>query len=189
MHAIRHLVGAAALLLSTLGAQAAGSLVITPSASAVNPGDSFALQVRGSGFSDSVVGGGFNLSFDPSLLSLDSVSVDTVVWEFVSSNGLTNNAAGTLSDVYFNSFKALLPTGDFSVATLQFSAKASGNSSIQLSESPSFPFANDLAEVIAVDYGSASVSISAVPEPGSMAMLLLGLAGLGLWRRQARSSP
>ena len=70
MKALLQLVAAAALLSGSLGAQAAGSLVITPTGSTVSPGSSFAVQVRGSGFSDNVVGGGLNLSFDPGVLAL-----------------------------------------------------------------------------------------------------------------------
>ncbi len=183
-HFARQAAATAALLASALAAQATGNLVVTPAASTVGAGDSFALQVRGSAFTDAVVGGGFSLSFDPAVLTLTSVSIDTVTWEFISSSGAINNALGTLSDVYFNSFKSVLPTGDFNIATLQFSAKAGGSSTVRLGASPSFPFANDLANVIDVSYGQGLVTISAVPEPASLAMLALGLAAVGMRLRR-----
>lgn len=186
MHALHHLAAAAALLTASLAALAAGTLVITPPSSTASPGDSFAMQVRGSGFSDNVVGGGFNVSFDPGVLALMGVSVDTGVWEFVSSNGLVDNVLGTLSDVYFNSFRPVLPTGDFAVATLQFTALALGSTALQMSASTSFPFANDLAEVVAVDFQAAGMTVTAVPEPQSWALFAAGLGVLGTLARRRR---
>lgn len=181
---IHSLAAALALLTSTLAAQAAGSLVVTPSDGTVDPGASFALEVRGSGFVDAVVGGGFDLAFDPAVLQLTAVGIDTGTWEFISSTGSIDNVAGTLSDVYFNSFKAMLPTGDFAVATLQFLALDAGTSTIRLMSNATFPFANDRAEVIDVGYGSGLVTVAAVPEPAPLMLMSLGLATL-VWRRRA----
>ena len=179
------LMGAAFVTVFTaVDAHASGTVLITPPAASVTVGDSFAVQVRGSSFTDNVVGGGFDLNFNPSLLRLTSVSVDTSVWEFVSSNGTINNTLGTLSEVYFNSFRPILPTGNFAIATLQFTALAVGSSLLTVTGSPNFPFANDLAEVISVNFQGGSVT--AVPEPASMALLTLGLLGVG-WRLRAAS--
>ncbi len=170
-------------------ASAAGSVVLTPANTAVLSGASFNVEVRGSGFTDNVVGGGFNLDFNPSLLSLDSVTINTVEWEFLTNPGVINNAAGTLRDVWFNAFAAPLPTGNFPIAVLSFTAKLPGSSALTLSGAADFPFANDLAQVISVSYGSSTVNISAVPELSSWAAMALGLALMPLLRRRQQSAP
>lgn len=176
----------AALALAGMGAaaQAAGNLVLMPGNSNVQPGDNFAVQVRGAGFTDNVVGGGFNFSFNPMVVNLSSVVVNTTVWEFVSSSGTMNNATGTLVDVFFNSNRLVLPTGNFEVATLNFTAMALGSSALTLAASPSFPFANDNIEIINVSFGNGSVNV--VPEPSTWATMALGLALLPLVRRRLR---
>jgi hypothetical protein len=182
MHAIQKLTATLALAGVCGAASAAGHLVITPASKSVTPGASFSLKVRGDAFSDSLVGGGFNLGFDPALLSLDSVAINTALWEFAPAAGAINNATGKLSDVAFNSFLNS-PTGGFEAATLNFTAKAAGTGMVTLSASPSFPFANTGAEVVAVTFGSAQVT-AAVPEPASLAMMLLGLGVLPLVLRR-----
>jgi hypothetical protein len=99
MKTLQKLCAALALAGLACSAQASGRMVITPSATSTAPGSSFSVDVRGADFTDIVVGGGFNLSFDASLLSLDSVVIDTS-WEFARSGGLIDNASGTLSDAY-----------------------------------------------------------------------------------------
>ncbi len=182
MKNLQKLCAALALAGLAFAAQASGRLVITPSATSTTPGGSFSVDVRGADFTDIVVGGGFNLSFDASLLSLDSVVIDAS-WDFIRSGGLIDNASGTLSDAYFNTFVGT-PTGDFAVATLSFTAKAPGTSMLVLAASPSFPFANVQAELIDVTFGSARVT--AVPEPATWATLLAGVALLGARRRVTR---
>ena len=185
---LKPLLLAATLLAASLAAHASGTLKLSPSTTTADAGDSIVIDVTGTGFTDRVIGGGFNLSFDASVLTLQSVVIDTVTWEFVSSGGLIDNASGTLSDVYFNSIKATLPTGDFSIARLNFTAKANGTSPISLSASGGFPFANDQVELIDVNYLNASVQVGAVPEPASVAMMLSGLAGVMGWQRRRRAA-
>lgn len=85
--------------------------------------------------------------------------------------------------------KTVLPAGKSNVARLQLFAEASDNSAVVLSDSASFAFANDLAEVVVVNYAGATINVSAVPvscrSPESWEMRMQGLASLGLLRRKS----
>lgn len=182
MNSIKSLV--AALALAGLGtvASANGSLVFSPSASTALVGEIVVVEVRGQGFTDNVIGGGFDLNFDPAVLSLGSVEIDTTVWAFITNPGTIDNAAGTLTAVWFNAFNPL-PTGNFPIATLQFTALAPGHSTLQLLANAAFPFVSDQVELIAVDFGNLG-DVSVVPEPSTWASFALGLALLPWLRRR-----
>jgi hypothetical protein len=175
---------AAALALAGLSsvATANGSVVFTPVASEALVGDLVVVEVRGLGFTDNVIGGGFDLNFDPAVVSLSSVQVDNTTWGFATNMGTIDNTAGTLTAVWFNAFQPL-PTGNFPIATLRFTALAPGVSPLNLLANAGFPFVSDQVELIAVDFGNLG-SISVVPEPSTWASLALGLAVLPWLRRR-----
>lgn len=179
----RTLCAALALAGLSSAASATGSLVFSPTVTNTTVGSAVSVQVRGDSFTDMVVGGGFNMRFDAAILSLDAVLVNNAVWDFLVSPGTIDNSAGTLSNTFFNAFTNL-PTGNFAVATLNFTAKALGTSTLELSTSPSFPFANDAVQTIDVNFGTGSIHVTAVPEPSTWATLALGLALLPMLRRR-----
>lgn len=184
MKSIHRLVAALALAGLSSVASASGSLVFSPAASAALVGDLVVVDIRGSGFTDNVVGGGFDLAFNAAVLSLTSVLIDNVEWELFTSPGTIDNAAGTLTAVWFNAFTSPLPTGDFPIARLTFSALGPGFSGLNLAASANFPFVSDAVELISVSFGSGSVNVSAVPELPAWASLGLGLAMLPWLRRR-----
>ncbi len=186
-HRLHRLAAAAVLAIAACGsAAAAGTLVVAPASTNAIAGDSFSVEIRGAGFTDRVVGGGFNLMFDAGVLALTAVAVNTALWEFAPSGGSVDNVAGLLSDVSFNTFASNQPTGDFLAATLTFSAMAPGNATLQLMASGTFPFASHLGDPIAVSFGSGSVAVSPVPEPATWAAMALGLAALPAALRRRR---
>jgi len=161
----------AGLGLALAGATAsAGTLGFAPANTTVFPTNVFNVNVVGTGFAETIVGGGFNLSFDASVLELLSVSI-APAWEFAPSGGTINNAAGTLTDASFNSFVAPL-AGNFTVATLTFRADAEGVSPLTLLPSAIFVWADTAANEVTPTYGIGSVA--AIPEPTSVAMMLAG---------------
>ena len=187
MHVIRKLVAVLALAGACGAASAAPRLVINHPTSVADRGDPIILEVLGTDFTDIVVSGGFNLDFDAHVLHLESVTINTALWDFVCTQPACqwqiDNVAGTLTDVSFNAF-GNSPTGDFLAATLGFTAKAPGTSALTLSASK-WPFVNADAEEIDVSYNypnDSVASVTVVPEPATVASMLLGLGLLGIAR-------
>ncbi|MBI5333609.1 MAG: PEP-CTERM sorting domain-containing protein [Burkholderiales bacterium] len=176
---------AAACAALSPAAQAAPELVVTPSTQTVALGDTLSVDVQATGFADAVVGGGFDFSWDASVLSLQAVAFGPE-WDPLASNtGLLDATAGTVTGLYFNTFTGS-PSGSFLTATLTFKAVGLGTSAITLAANPLFPFANLAAEE--VPFGVVGGTVQAVPEPATVSLLLAG-AGVAGWmgRRQRQA--
>ena len=177
-------------LCASAQAQTANSVGFTPVNTSTEVGNSFSVQVRGTGFADTVIGGGFGFSYNPAVINLASISINRTVWEFAAGAGLHDPASGTVSDVYFASFNGVPPSATgFDIATLNFVAVAEGTSALTLTPSIDFPWVNTDVEVLSVSYGGGTVLVGAVPEPGTWASFGLGLlALLPVMRRRLRAA-
>ncbi len=188
----------AVLVVGASAAQAASvELSTAVDLAALTPGETFTLAVRGEGFALPVVGGGFDLSYDADVLQYLGVSIDTGVWILggppVPPTPSAPDAEGVraVKGVYFNTFSfnppAGLPVGSFAIGTLQFQALGVGTSEVVLSASPSFPFASTGGVAITgITYDSVSASVSQVPVPASLPLLVSALGGLAAWGRRRR---
>lgn len=179
----RHFI-AAVLATTSLWAQAQSIEVQSPLAP-VDIGATFTIDILGKGFANNIYGGGYDVSFDASILRLDKVVVPAI-WELgyvEDTPGPIDNATGTKPGVNFNTLAGR--KGDFTTATLTFTALVGGSSAITLSASPLWPFADDNGEVM-VAFKNGSVTVAAVPEPASVAMVLAGLGLVGMRLRRAR---
>jgi hypothetical protein len=170
---------AAVLATTALWAQAQSIEVQSPLAP-VDIGASFSIDIVGKDFPNIIYGGGYDLSFDASVLRLDSVKVPAL-WELGGGSDPIDNVAGSVTGVNFNTLAG--KQGGFVTATLTFTALAGGNAAITLNASPLWPFADDNGEV-AVSFKNGTVAV--VPEPTSVAMVLAGLGLVGMRLRRAR---
>lgn len=140
MKTLSKLIIAASILIS--GQVAANQIEWgSPSSSLINVGDSFSVDIIGTGFTSSNVdGGGVNFTFDSSILSVLSVTIDPAWDALISSGGTIDNGLGTVDGIYVNTFGAI--TGDFVVATVQFQAVGPGTTALGLSELGLNPWAS-----------------------------------------------
>ncbi len=185
MTAIRSFATAASTLCLALACASAQAQNVSFDVDAltVAPGETFSLTLQATDFTNAVLGGGFGLTFDPGVLRLDSVVIPAN-WEFAKNGGLIDNASGTLSDAYFAT-NAPVP-GDVKLATLNFTAIGAGQSLVTPVPNTLQPFVEDGAlEATLPAYQFATVTV-AVPEPGSLALVLGG--GLALARLRSRRS-
>ena len=109
-------------------------------------GETFTLDITMSNFPTSE-GGGVTVQFDPSIINVSNVTINSEVWNFVNKAGEIDNNAGVISDILFSSFNGI--SEDSSVATITFNAISSGNSQISLEASSINPFSSGGGEIAA----------------------------------------
>lgn len=180
------------LLLSQPGLGSAAVVGFDASVSNVLQNDIFNVEIVGTGF-PAVEGGGVSFSFDPAIVNVLSVSIDTSVWTFFSDTGTIDNVGGTVTDIVVNEFSSS-PSGSFTVATLELQAVGLGSSLLDISESALNPWSSmelfdggALSPAVRPGFADGLVNVSAVPLPAAawlFATALLGLVGIG---RKARS--
>lgn len=164
----------ASVLLSATATEAA-TVRFDPSSLTVNLGNIFSMDIIAEDFTTTTEGGGLSLSFDESIVNVNSVALDTSVWEFFTDPGTINNGTGLVSDMIFASFAGR--TGNFDIGTVFFTAIGPGTSNLGLTSSLLNPFAGG-GEVIPVTLTDGSVSV--VPLPAALWFLLSGMGTLWL---------
>ena len=163
----------------------ADSLDFSPQTSVVTPGQTFQVDINGNNFGYVLDGGGFNLSWNPAIVSVDSLAVDSNTWDFVQtdSNGTLNSTAGTITNVIFNDFFNQ-NQGNFPIAVLTLTALKLGSTTLTLTGSADFKFGSGGNQVFPMlNAGEVNV-VSTIPLPSAAWLFTGGLIGLlGFMRR------
>jgi len=169
-------------------------------------GQSLVVNIVGNNWTTATVGGGVDLTFDNSLLSLQSVVIDTANFDIPygtcdNTGGFSGCAtpgastSGSVSQIDFGQLLDSAASGNFEIATLTFAVIGQGTDAtgLGLAQDSGNPFADTSSNTLPATFESASVTASSsvvppVPEPPTA--LLVGMAallGFGLYRRVATS--
>ena len=118
----------------------------------------------------------FDLSFDPGILEASPATDGLFLGSGGFFEGFTDNALGTMTFIS-DSLAGPVPgmSGAGTLASIQFTAVGPGTSLITVANL--ILLDSTLADIAAVTNGS-TVTVSAIPEPGTVSFALLGLAAL-----------
>lgn len=173
---------AGVFLMATAGAQAA-TVSFSPNPLSVGLGSVFSLEIVGTEFTGTE-GGGAAFIFDPEILQVNSIAIDSIVWDVFTSSGTTDNVNGSVDGITVAAF--VDPGANFTVATIEFEAVGIGTTALILLENPLNPWASGGAQ-ISPTLVSSSLTVAAVPILPTGWLFGSGL-GLLAWFRQRQSS-
>ena len=187
---------ATAILLAAGSAAAWGQATIdldSPSGNTLTTGQVVTLDLSGNNWSVPLDGGALDLSFNPAVLSLQSVTIDTTVFDLASiiplPNATIDNTAGTATGIeFFTLFNTA--QGNFHIADLTFVADGPGSANLGLSENAAIGLASLGSPLTAgVDFSFATADLKVtsgmvgpVPEPPTI-WLMAGAALLAFAMR------
>lgn len=180
------------LLLFTGAISAFGDLaLVSPATQDVSIGQTFAVDINIDNIPD-LYDYQFSLSFNPAVLMADSITEGAL---FADTNdsffipGAIDNSTGNIT-LTADTLLGPVPgvAGPGTIAAVDFTALATGTSSIDFSPASDLILQDSLGNTLPVTPVSGSVTVSVVPEPASAPLLASAIALMifGAWRR-ARS--
>jgi hypothetical protein len=202
MKIVYGVLGLASLVAASLANAATVSL--TPASNNVSLGDTFTLTVGGTEFAGLATGGSVNLNWDANFLSVDpttislatgfaadGISPGTLFWNTIGTPTFGPGAldiTATLEDsnIFGSPFPAVGPSFDFLSLSFTVIGAPVVPSDVLISQGSGGFWQDDAGnDIIGVTYGSATVTVNAVPVPAAVWLFGSGLLGLvGVARRR-----
>ena len=160
---------------------------VNPNETTMLPGDSTFVDLVGNyDGTDKLLGGAVSLSYRADLLEVLGVTLraPSDVAGTVGSVVVSGDS-GTVSGIGFASFAGV--AGIFNIATVEFrSLGVSGISTLTAFDpgDPVYVWVNEAFDTVSFTSSPGSITVSAIPEPETVALMLAGLAALRVAVRQ-----
>ena len=171
-----------------------------PENSVVGLDKAFSIEIKGLFFVDGTetpietLGGGVDVFFDPSVLEVTKVTVNSADFTFKAEYKSIDNTNGQVDSILVSQLGTPFPGGEFNIATVEFRTVATGTSFINLGPSilgPSVdpaPWLEPDGTDIDPAYVSVNDAVTVVPLPAAAWLFLGALGGFGLLRRRPASA-
>ena len=163
------------------------NLSVSPNETSILQGESTFVDLMGSyDGTDKLLGGAVSLSYRADLLEVMSVTLRAPS-DVAGTNGsvVVSGSIGTVSGIGFASFVGV--AGTFRIATVGFRSLGDAGISTLTAFDPADPiyvWVNEAFDTVGVTSSTGSITVSAIPEPHALVLMLAGLAGMRMVGRR-----